>query len=131
MAMTTPDKIPTLVAILREKESVFQAAYHKAWEVAEPLPFSHKLPDPCRVQNARCVAALTLGRMGTNAAPAIPTLIDALGDTGPDLANFARAALTNMGPASIPALTAATTNRDVQIKQQAEKTLALIAAQGR
>jgi HEAT repeat protein len=70
--------VPFLIKAL-ERGRWFGAAYYSKWLWLKlPSAIQHRLPSPNGNANAREGAAAALAKMGTNAKPAIPALIQAM-----------------------------------------------------
>lgn len=76
-------------------------------------------PDP----RSRLHAAEAIGAFGSEARAAIPALIKALSDNGPQVAVTARRALTRIGPKAVPALTAALEKENNDVRWWAAQAL--------
>ncbi len=104
-----PEAVPDLVRLLQTKDSLF----------AEPLrALVPKLPNRIEPRfqrlfrinetvRRRHTAAMALGLMGTNAAPAIPALLEALRDPSISVSATAGMDLARIGPATLPGLVTA------------------------
>ncbi len=79
----------------------------------------------------RRVAASALARLGPDAAPATPCLIEALADPAAPVATTARHALRAIGPAAVPHLAAELDRRRPVIAAAAADVLAMLGRHGR
>jgi len=87
-----PEALPVLVDALHTRSSrASDFAYHVAVKVKLAPERVYDAP------NIRATAAYLLGQMRTNAAPAVPDLIEALGDSDPLVRFKAIRALSQIG----------------------------------
>jgi len=111
--------VPPLQAMLKDREpwySILLTASGR-WLPATTRNYLFQKLRPGRSGLHRIVAARALGAVGTNAIAAVPDLVAALGDN--DARWAAAQALANIGGPALLALTAATTNQDVNIRHAA------------
>jgi HEAT repeat protein len=116
-----PEALPTLVEALNVHSSRaadvtydFVAKFHLAPQRVYDSP------------NIRATAAYLLGQMGTNAAPAVPDLIEALDDEDAYVRIRATRALTQIGEPAVTNLMVALTHRDELVRAGAAKALSVI-----
>src|SRR5437868_5090181 len=76
----------------------------------------------------RCEAADALGRLGTAARPAIPQLLELLGDDDPLVRANASVALGRIGPAAVPGLIQSLNVSKIQTRRAAAQALAIAGA---
>lgn len=93
------------------------------------LPVAGLLKDPD--ERVRHMAAMTLQNMGAKARPALPALIDALGDGSADVRTTAATALRSFGAdaaPAVPALIRALNDRESIVRLEAARTLGDVGA---
>ena len=116
-----PEGLPTLVDALHVHTS---PTSELAYDFIAKLNLA-----PKRVYdspNIRATAAYLLGQMGTNAAPAVPDLIETLHDEDAYVRMRAVRALSQIGAPAVTNLTTALTHRDELVRTNAAKALAAI-----
>ena len=116
-----PEALPTLVDALHVQTS---PTSELAYDFIAKLNLA-----PKRVYdspNIRATAAYLLGQMGTNAAPAVPDLIETLRDDDAYVRVRATRALSQIGQPAVTNLTAALTNRNELVRTNAAKALSAI-----
>lgn len=116
-----PEALPTLIDALNVRSSRTADA---TYDFVAKLNLA-----PQRVYdspNIRATAAYLLGQMGTNAAPAVPDLIEALDDEDAYVRIRATRALSQIGEPAVTNLLAALTHRDELVRSNAAKALAAI-----
>jgi hypothetical protein len=120
------ERIQTLIDLLVSKDPAAKDAAMQelagAGESAVALLIEALRSDDVELRGA---AAHVLGRLGAVAEPAIPALIEALGDPSP-LSVTARHALVQIGPAAVPALNKRLDAYDTALRAQIVLTLEAI-----
>lgn len=109
IAEAGPTLIPSLLRSL-ERQDGFLLRLFLRFEPQLPLRLWRPLYvilQPREVGDRRKLAARALGCLGPQAVPAVPSLIEALGDPYPAVPPEASAALCRIGKEAVPALTSA------------------------
>jgi HEAT repeat protein len=102
-----PKAVPFLVKALKRKVSPMFVKLHDFADNHDfPDWLTSRLPDPDRIEGRRIKAAITLGMLGTDAAPAIPLLSRLLKEPGQsgEMIGATGAALAALGDASLVVL---------------------------
>ena len=116
-----PEAIPTLVDALHTRSSPTMDFVHDAAaKIKLAAPRTYDAP------NIRATAAFLLGQLGTNAAPAVPHLVESLGDKDPIVQVKAIRALAQIGEPAVPELSRGLTHPEPAIRFGAAKALAAI-----
>ena len=93
---------------------------------AQPAP--DKTPDtPAPGNRLRIESTLALGKIGPASAPAIPYLVNMMGDEDETLADAAAEALGNIGEAAVPPLSASLKHKKARMRRNAATALGYLA----
>lgn len=121
-----PEAVPTLVDALHENTSPRTEA---AYQLVARLNLAPRRPYDA--PNIRATAAYLLGQMGTNAAPAVPDLVQTLGDPDAHVRVRAGRALSQIGAPAVTILMAALAHEEATVRIGAAKALGLIGRDAR
>jgi len=110
--------LPCLVAMLRAKDSRFKLVVFKLLQKQSVIPIRHERSEVRRYRVARAFGAL-----GNDAHSAFPELVRLLNDPEDDVDEYARMALTYIGPSGVAPLAEALEHGSTRAKAVAARGL--------